>query len=80
MAAQKFEKDSEEWKMFMDFWQLCQRYWMPDATEEYWQALTDDTKEFYRKHPGTFARELGNALHIEMDRRINGKETFYGRR
>jgi hypothetical protein len=49
MAAQKFEKDSEEWKMFMDFWQLCQRHWMPDATEEYWQALTDDTKEFYRK-------------------------------
>lgn len=72
MASQKFEKDSEEWKMFMDFWQLCQRHWIPDSSEKYWQAFTDETNEFYRKHPDTFSRALGNVLHKEMEKRMNG--------
>ena len=72
MAAQKFEKDSEEWKMFMDFWQLCQRHWIPDSSEKYWQAFTDETNEFYKKHPDTFSRALGNVLHKEMEKRMNG--------
>ena len=72
MASQKFEKDSEEWKMFMDFWQLCQRHWIPDSSEEYWQAFTDETNEFYKKHPDTFSRALGNVLHKEMEKRMNG--------
>lgn len=72
MAAQKFEKDSEEWKMFMDFWQLCQKYWIPDSSDEYWEAFSAETNKFYKKHPDTFSRALGNALHEEMEKKMNG--------
>lgn len=35
MSAVKFSKGSEEWMMFTDFWQLCQKHWEVELTDEY---------------------------------------------
>ena len=70
MAAQRFEKGSEEWQMFMDFWQLCQKYYLPEETEEYWQSVIDDGNVFIKKYNTPFARGLFMAFHMEIERKM----------
>lgn len=72
MAAKRFEKGSEEWNMFMDFWKLCQKYWEPDETEEYWESLAKDG--FYEKYNTPFSRGLFWTLHKELERKLKEEE------
>lgn len=77
MASKKFNKGSEEWIMFMDFWNLCQEYWEIEDTDEYWENLVKNADIFYRKHNHRFARELAiafvNYLEYVSKGKINGK-------
>lgn len=66
MAKKKFLKGSEEWVMFMDYWTLCQELWGIEDTEAYWQEVADKVETFRKKHPGSFARRLTNALLDEL--------------
>lgn len=50
MASEKFERGSEEWMMFTDFWNLCQKYWLVENTDEYWDSLVNSAREFYEKY------------------------------
>ena len=50
MASKKFNKGSEEWMMFTDFWNLCQKYWILEDTDEYWESVISSTNEFYEKY------------------------------
>lgn len=37
--------------MFTDFWQLCQKYWEVELTDEYWERLIrKDATDFERKY------------------------------
>lgn len=49
MAEVKFGKGSEEWMMFTEFWQLCQKYWNPESNDRYWDGLVTDVDAFYKK-------------------------------
>lgn len=51
MAAVKFGRESREWYMFQDFWQLCQKYWEiePD-NDKYWEDLVEAVIDFPKKH------------------------------
>lgn len=49
MAEVKFGKGSEEWMMFTEFWQLCQKYWNPEKNDSYWDGLVTDVDAFYKK-------------------------------
>ena len=74
MAEVKFEKGSKEWDMFMDFWKMCQKHWIPDETEEYWIALSNDINDFYKKHKTSFAKRLYWALHQEMEQKMKDRK------
>ena len=50
MASVKFSKGSEEWQMFIDYWNLCQKHWQVESTDEYWENLIDDCNEFCEKY------------------------------
>lgn len=50
MAAKKFLKGSEEWLMFMDFWKLCQEYWEPEDSQEYWKEMSKAAMAFDEKY------------------------------
>lgn len=52
MAGTRFEKGSEEWKMFTDFWTLCQKFWIAENSDEYWQSFIDASNEFCEKYKG----------------------------
>lgn len=50
MSEKRFPKGSEEWMMFMDYWQLCQKYWDPEESDEYWENVIKDTNAFCEKY------------------------------
>lgn len=59
MASVKFQKGSDEWYMFMAFWQLCQKHWNVENTDNYWQSVIDDCGKFYNNFKDVgFAKEM----------------------
>ena len=58
MAEKKFSKGSEEWQMFMDYWELCQKYWEPEDNDEYWESLINAGDAFCKKYDSQYARDL----------------------
>lgn len=66
---QKFDKQSKEWNMFTDFWALCQKVWIPEDTDSYWETARDLADEFINTHTSGFARLLVNALLKDLEER-----------
>lgn len=50
MASVKFQKGSKEWNMFRDYWNLCQKFWIPEDSEEYWNLVLKESIEFKKKY------------------------------
>ena len=53
MASVKFQKGSEEWMMFMEFWGLCQKYWIPEQNDEWWDEALREMDLFAKKYGST---------------------------
>lgn len=66
MAQVKFQKDSEEWLLFQDYYKLCQKYWQPEnakINKGYWEQLVIEAGDFAEKYSNSsFARRLSLAL------------------
>ena len=64
MAFKKFDKGSDEFSLFADFWAFCQKYWIVEAdSEEYWESMTNDGNSLIKKYKGIlFARYMVNAF------------------
>ena len=77
MASTKFEKGSFYWRMFLDFYKLCQECWTLEDTDEWWNEVIDKCKEFSMKYENDdFARGLADALirKLESDKKkLEGK-------
>ena len=72
MAEVKFDKGSEEWQMFVEYWQMCQKFWEPEVTEEYWQQLVKAMNDFYEKFKNIpLARKLAVAFGDTQDEKFN---------
>ena len=68
MASVKFAKGSEEWQMFIDFWTLCQKYWIPEESDEWWENALHEIDVFAKKYGSTvFARGLCMALVSDLE-------------
>lgn len=50
MASVKFEKGSREWYMFQDYWKLCQKFWIPEDNDNYWEEIFREIDDFYKKY------------------------------
>ncbi len=61
MAGVKFEKGSKEWYMFHDYWKLCQKFWVPEDNDEYFEAVVRETDKFYKKY-----RDIGLGKKIAL--------------
>lgn len=69
MAETKFLKGTEEWTMFMEFWNLCQKYWIPENEDSWWDESLSEIDAFQKKYGSTvFVRGLSMALinHLEI--------------
>ena len=50
MASAKFQKGSEEFMLFQDFWKLCQKHWIVEDSDQYWMELGKDANSFVEKY------------------------------
>ena len=68
MASVKFDKGSEEWLMFMDYWNLCQKYWQVEKNDDYWDKAIADTNAFCEKYKVlSLAKKLALAFIEDLD-------------
>lgn len=72
MASKRFEKGSEEFILFQDFWKICQSFWIPEDNDEYWERVVEETDAFYKKYKETneiFVREITFAFINSLEKR-----------
>lgn len=64
MAFKKFDKGSDEFSLFADYWAFCQKYWIVEAAnDEYWESMTNEGNALIKKYNGIpFARYMVNAF------------------
>lgn len=80
------EKGTDEYMLFIDFWNLCKKYWVLNDTDEWWDAVIRDVNSFYEKYKNTgsrtFAVKVGTALimHLESQKVDANRRTGNGNR
>lgn len=57
-----FEKASPEREMFKEFYDICVKFWEPNETSEYWDAVIDAVVAFDKKGYPSLTRGLGKSL------------------
>lgn len=63
MAEAKFSKGSEEWVLFMDFWTMCQKHWLPEENDAFWERAINDANNFCKNNGDCiFARKIAMAF------------------
>lgn len=72
MAGKKFSKGSKEWQMFMDYWNLCQKFWEPEDNDQYWEQVISEADAFYRKYNTGLSRGWSVELVAELERKHKG--------
>ena len=77
MASKRFEKCSEEWSMFREYWALCQRFWEPEDNDEYWEQVVNATDDFYNKYKANneiFSKKITLALVDTLEEKLKQKK------
>ena len=69
----QFQKGTEEFMMFADFYELCKRFWIPEDTDEYWEELVTESQKFSQKYDSVYARHFAQGL-IGALEEVNRKE------
>ena len=41
---QEFKKGSLERAFFSEFYELCEKYWIPEDSDDYWRSMIRDTE------------------------------------
>lgn len=74
MASKKFDKESSEWKMFADYWKLCQKYWEPEDDDDYWDDVLRSADDFIKIHNCEFAKMLSITLINYLEKEFHKKK------
>lgn len=63
MASKKFEKGSEEWQFFQEFWKFRQQYYEADNGEDWFTDMMHAGEEIIEKYHNTgFAKFAQNLV------------------
>lgn len=70
-----FEKGSEMFSMFMDYWKLVQDFWIPEKSDDYWNDLVKKENELYAKYNNSeYLRDMLRAFSKEVERRYESEK------
>lgn len=50
MADIKFQKGSEEWLMFQEYYKIIQKYYIPESNDIYWDSVVEEMDGFCKKY------------------------------
>ena len=53
MASKKFEKGSEEWQFFQEFWKFRQQYYEADNEDDWFVCMMNDGEKIIEKYKNT---------------------------
>lgn len=68
MATKKFEKGSEEWQFFNDYYKFRQQFYEADNNEEWFQGMVNAGDELISKYANTSIAKYAQSLvlsHLE---------------
>ena len=65
----KLGKDTPEFQLFMDYWDMTQEIWGIEDTAEYRNHAVDVMSKFLTKHDSRMAYGLNRVLLDELNRR-----------
>ena len=73
MASKKFEKGSEEWQFFNDYYKFRQQFYEADNEDAFFEELAKQANKLYEKYKKTeiaeYAKRLIMAHLDDVDRR-----------
>ena len=73
--VKRFEKGSLEFQMFGEYYKLCQKHWINDNTQEYYDSLVEDCEAFAKRFSGSpMAKHMALAL-LDFAQSIGGYPT-----
>lgn len=74
MAEVKFQKGSEEWLMFQDYYKIIQKYYIPESKDSYWDAVVEEMDAFCKKYQQVLlARKIAMAFLKTMEEVIKSE-------
>lgn len=68
----RFEKTSDEWKMFTEFWALCQEVWVVENDMAYWEDAVNKVNAFGNKWGKKIS--LGRHMAVALMNYLEDKE------
>lgn len=78
MASANFGKDSIEWAMFGEYWKMCQKLWVVEDNNEYWDTVIKETGDFARKYESvSLAKDLAMSLVADLDKKYHDMKGEY---
>ena len=71
MAEIKFQKGSEEWLMFQDYYKIIQKYYIPESNDSYWDSVVEEMEGFCKKYNQVpLARKIAMAFLKTMEEEL----------
>lgn len=71
----KFEKGSEKWQLFVDYYKFIQDYGAPENSDDWWQELFAKSTELCNKYGNQhYIRDLVMAHVSELERKAKEKK------
>ena len=71
----KFEKGSERWQLFVDYYKFIQDYGAPEDSDDWWQELFTKSTELCKKYGSQhYIRDLVMAHVNELERKAKEKK------
>lgn len=70
MARTRFQKGTEMYELFNDYWQLIQEYWQIENNDQYWSDLVNDSDVISKKYKSSFADKLIQTFLKEQEERF----------
>ena len=71
MAEIKFQKGSEEWLMFQEYYKIIKKYYIPESNDSYWYAVVEEMDGFCKKYQQVpLARKMAMAFLKTMEEEL----------
>lgn len=71
MARIEFDKDSEEFRTFTEFWAIFKEYGQPEDNDDYWDSLMKALNVFHIKHnKSLLAYEISMMLATYLEKKF----------
>jgi len=70
----EIKKDSEEWKVFREIWQMYQDFAIPEEDDKYWEELVKEVNRMEKTHETPVAKWLAYGVAKALNEIAKGEK------